>query len=147
MEVDKVGPRSLSNAQQQHRRDNLCFYYGVSKHLAASCSVKGSRISGYPWAACSPNDVKTSGTWSVRQIWEMRIQAVFCRISGLHHLSWWYFHGSTESGRNSRMATSHPGKRLQSFLGFANFYRWFINGFSKIVQPLVALTHKDRPFC
>ena len=35
---------------------------------------------------------------------------------------------------------------LQSFLGFANFYRRFIKGFSSIVQPLVALTRKDRPF-
>ena len=32
---------------------------------------------------------------------------------------------------------------VQSFLGFANFYRRFIKGFSKIVQPLVALTRKD----
>ena len=38
-------------------------------------------------------------------------------------------------------------KDVQSFLGFANFYRRFIKGFSKIVQPLVALTRKDRPFC
>ena len=35
---------------------------------------------------------------------------------------------------------------VQSFLGFANFYRRFIKGFSSIVQPLVALTRKDRPF-
>ena len=41
------------------------------------------------------------------------------------------------------MTTSH----VQSFLGFANFYRRFIKGFSKIVQPLFALTRKDRPFC
>ena len=34
---------------------------------------------------------------------------------------------------------------VQSFLGFSNFYRRFIKGFSKIV--LVALTRKDRPFC
>ena len=30
---------------------------------------------------------------------------------------------------------------------FANFYHCFIKGFSKIVQPLTALTRKDRPFC
>lgn len=31
-------------------------------------------------------------------------------------------------------------RQLQWFLGFANFYRWFIRGFSKVVAPLHALT-------
>jgi len=31
---------------------------------------------------------------------------------------------------------------VQSFLGFANFYRWFIKGFSKIVKLLTDLTKK-----
>lgn len=35
-------------------------------------------------------------------------------------------------------------KDLQSFLGFANFYRRFIKGFSRIVTPLNALTRKDQ---
>ena len=35
---------------------------------------------------------------------------------------------------------------MQSFLGFANFYRRFIKGFSVIVQPLIALTRKDATF-
>lgn len=34
-------------------------------------------------------------------------------------------------------------KQVQSFLGFANFYRRFIQGFSTIVQPLTLLTKKD----
>ena len=37
-------------------------------------------------------------------------------------------------------------KEVQSFLGFANFYRRFINGFSSLVQPLIILTRKDTPF-
>ena len=36
---------------------------------------------------------------------------------------------------------------VQSFLCFANFYRQFIKGFSSIVELLVTLTRKDRPFC
>ena len=59
----------------------------------------------YPWATCPLGAVKTSGTWSLCQIWEMHIWAIICRISRLHHLSRWHFYGSTESGRNSRMAT------------------------------------------
>ena len=35
---------------------------------------------------------------------------------------------------------------VQSFLGFANFYRWFIQGYSKVVAPLTKLTGKDIPF-
>jgi RNase H-like domain found in reverse transcriptase len=35
---------------------------------------------------------------------------------------------------------------VQSFLGFANFYRRFIISFSEIVLPLTRLTRKDTPF-
>jgi hypothetical protein len=37
-------------------------------------------------------------------------------------------------------------KDVQSFLGFANFYRRFIKGFSTLAQPLIALTCKGTPF-
>ena len=35
-------------------------------------------------------------------------------------------------------------KEIQSFLGFCNFYQWFIEGFSKIAKPLYRLTEKDK---
>jgi hypothetical protein len=35
---------------------------------------------------------------------------------------------------------------VRSFIGFANFYRRFIEGFSKIAAPMVALTRKDTEF-
>jgi len=34
-------------------------------------------------------------------------------------------------------------KDIQSFLGFANFYCWFIFNYSDIVVPLTQLTWKD----
>jgi len=37
-------------------------------------------------------------------------------------------------------------KEVQGFIGFANFYRRFIEGFSKICRPLHDLTKKDTPF-
>ena len=37
-------------------------------------------------------------------------------------------------------------KDIQSFLGFANFYRHFIPNYSKITVPLTRLTHKDTPW-
>jgi hypothetical protein len=38
-------------------------------------------------------------------------------------------------------------KNIQAFLGFCNFYRHFIEGFSDIARPLTDLTRKDVPFC
>ena len=37
-------------------------------------------------------------------------------------------------------------KDVRSFLGFCNFYRPFILGFSKIAKPLNELTCKNVPF-
>jgi RNase H-like domain found in reverse transcriptase/Reverse transcriptase (RNA-dependent DNA polymerase)/Integrase zinc binding domain/Integrase core domain/Chromo (CHRromatin Organisation MOdifier) domain len=37
-------------------------------------------------------------------------------------------------------------KDLQTFLGFANFYRRFIAGYSRVCQPLTELTRKDTPW-
>ena len=37
-------------------------------------------------------------------------------------------------------------KDIQSFLGFVNFYQWFIKGFSQFVSPLTALTCKNIKF-
>ena len=37
-------------------------------------------------------------------------------------------------------------KELQSFLGFANFYRRFIKGYTRIARPLNKLSGKNKPF-
>ena len=37
-------------------------------------------------------------------------------------------------------------KRLQQFLGFANFYRRFIRGYSQVAAPLTALTSTKNTF-
>ena len=37
-------------------------------------------------------------------------------------------------------------KDIQSFLGFTNFYRWFIYNYSDIVVPLTWRTRKDAPW-
>jgi hypothetical protein len=35
---------------------------------------------------------------------------------------------------------------IQSFLGFARYYRRFIEGFSKISKPMTELLKKDKKF-
>jgi hypothetical protein len=42
--------------------------------------------------------------------------------------------------------TPHSVKGVRSFLGFANFYRRFIKGFSRIVEPLTDITKKGIAF-
>ena len=37
-------------------------------------------------------------------------------------------------------------KEIQAFLGFANFYRRFIQGYSQIYTPLTKMTKKKQPF-
>jgi hypothetical protein len=37
-------------------------------------------------------------------------------------------------------------KDVQAFLGFANFYQWFIFGYSEIRVPLSQLTQKHQPW-
>lgn len=37
-------------------------------------------------------------------------------------------------------------KAVQSFLGFANFYRRFVRDYSRLVSPMTALTKKNLPF-
>lgn len=37
-------------------------------------------------------------------------------------------------------------KGVRGFLGFANFYQKFINGFLEYIWPLSELTHKDQTF-
>lgn len=39
-------------------------------------------------------------------------------------------------------ATPTTVKELQRFLGFANFYRWFIRGFSSNAAPLTSVLKK-----
>ena len=47
--------------------------------------------------------------------------------------------------KQSNPKTSPPknNKQLKSFLGLANYFRQYINGFSKIAEPLFKLTQKD----
>ncbi len=36
--------------------------------------------------------------------------------------------------------------KVKGFLGFINFYKQFIKGYSSVARPLIKLTYKDLPF-
>ncbi|XP_019096474.1 PREDICTED: uncharacterized protein LOC109130856 [Camelina sativa] len=36
--------------------------------------------------------------------------------------------------------------KIQSFLGLAGYYRWFVKGFASMAHPLTQLTGKDVPY-
>ena len=46
----------------------------------------------------------------------------------------------------SEWPTPSSRKELQRFLGFANFYRCFIQDYSKVAPPLTSLTSTSSPF-
>jgi hypothetical protein len=76
----------------------------------------------------------------------MWIQQIFSGIPWLRDLSRWHFHGQVKGWDHPVLGYSISVKDVQRFLGFANFYRWFIKGYSKIITPLPTLTCKDKPF-
>ncbi len=43
--------------------------------------------------------------------------------------------------------TPDSHRAVQRFLGFANFYRWFIRNFSQVPLPLTDLTSTKKRFC
>ena len=45
-----------------------------------------------------------------------------------------------------KVATWPVSTSMQSFLGFASYYRWFIQDFAEIAKPLHWLTEKTAPF-
>jgi hypothetical protein len=55
-------------------------------------------------------------------------------------------HGQVKGRDHPVLATPSLVKDVQRFLGFANFYRRFIKGYSKIRTSLTTLTCKDKPF-
>ena len=40
--------------------------------------------------------------------------------------------------------TPRSAKDVQKFMGLANYYRWFIQDFSRVAKPLNILVGKDR---
>ena len=57
--------------------------------------------------------------------------------------------GLTMSNDKVKIIQDWPGpkkvKNIQFFLGFANFYHWFIFNYLDIIIPLTHLTQKDIP--
>jgi hypothetical protein len=56
---------------------------------------------------------------------------------------------SIDTGKVSNVLEWEPPqtvKEIRSFLGLVGYYRWFIEGFSKIAKPLTSRLEKDKEF-
>ena len=54
--------------------------------------------------------------------------------------------GSHQDRRCQRLANTEERTKVQSFVGFVNFYRRFIPDFSHVASPLHCLTKKAEPW-
>src|SRR5258708_6655034 len=69
-------------------------------------------------------------------------------ISWVYSVSRGITHGPSKSLDNPSMAGTpyHNVCKVQSFLGFANFYQHFISGYMEFTQPLTNLCQKNTPW-
>ena len=67
-------------------------------------------------------------------------------LSWVHPFPWRINHGPNQGQGHPGLAQISRVKDIQSFLGFANFYWWFINDYAKIVIPLTHLMCKSISF-
>ena len=86
-------------------------------------------------------DEQTHTSWKTAfcKSWEVWISCVLCVIFGFCGVR-----GQHSAGPGQGQCPSR--KLVQRFLGFANFYRWFIHNFSAIAAPLHDLTSPQVPF-
>jgi RNase H-like domain found in reverse transcriptase len=76
----------------------------------------------------------------------VRISPHLDRIFRLYRQHRRHRHGSWQTRAVLNWPTPTSIKHIQSFLGFANFYRRFIKDYSRITVPLTTLLKKDPPF-
>ena len=76
----------------------------------------------------------------------MRIRKIYCAIPRLYH----FYNGVAMDPQKVKAIQEWPApvdkKGVQRFIGFANFYRRFIVGFSSIVAPITQLTRQHSRF-
>src|SRR5258708_15987422 len=76
----------------------------------------------------------------------MHIPHRYCGISRFYTISGGATHGSGESLTIQSWPEPHNIREVQSFLGFANFYRRFISHYAELTQPLTILCQKNTPW-
>ncbi|KAI2644474.1 Transposon Tf2-6 polyprotein [Labeo rohita] len=164
----QIGRTSLSAAERARRyREGLCAYCASPDHHRAICPLRpgNGQTSHYetlvmPFGLCnSPaafqhfiNDVLRD----MLVLQRLLAHQLFCKLEKCaFHQHTTTFLGFVISAQGVAMdpqkleaVRSWPLptslKQLQHFLGFANFYRRFIRGFSSTAAPLTALTKPSR---
>ena len=76
----------------------------------------------------------------------MQIPYHLCGISRFHFVSRQSYNGSCKIQVIQDWPEPHKVWDIQSFLGFTNFYQWFIYNYSDIIISLTHLTQKGTPW-
>lgn len=107
--------------------DDVLIYWKLEEHQA--------HVHAPPWKRILCQSLK---------LW---ISLTVCVFSGLHPGRRAGEGRSGQSPSGQGMANSHITEHIQRFLGFANFYRWFIRNYSPVASPLTCLTSTNVPLC
>src|SRR6266581_2625258 len=91
----------------------------------------------------TPGTRQVRGTRSIPQTRKVYVRGTRNRVPGTGNRKGESTHGPHQGSRCRRMATP---KELQGWMGFINFYRRFIEGFSEIARVLNELTKKGVPW-
>ena len=83
---------------------------------------------------------------TITQIVKMRIWQNKGQVPWYGSWKWLYPYGPCQAVCHCSLASTQTVKAVQSFLGFCNFYRKFVPGFSNTVAPLTTLIQKNQPW-
>ena len=113
--------RRTSNASSKKRAEST---HAEEERVGCSFSIRTR------WnPPCSTGSIQTSGTWPLRQKWEMWIRSNLCRIPRVRDFALWDHNGCTQGSGNHRLACPYSVERGTIISWFCKFlstvYQWF----------------------
>ena len=76
----------------------------------------------------------------------MQVLSGTSHVLGTYSVSQWNFSDPTKVDKVRHWPIPQNPKEVQQFLGLANYYRRFVQGFAQLAKPLHHLTERNFPF-